>query len=302
MLKTIVSYPDRGKYGKNSWRGNCSGLLIKDLLEFFNPRRFFDPMVGSGTTHDVCKELGIEHVCVDLNPEWGGWDALSDEVPIFSDFIFFHPPYHNIIKYSGNMWGKEADPRDLSRCLTYEDFIQKLNKVQAKLISSLRKKGHIAILVGDVKKNGRLFSIQKDMDWYGSPEQVIIKAQHNCFSNNISYSGKFIPIVHEYLLIFKRDDCYIIPCRVIKQINVDLRRRANQTWRDVVKDALEAIGGKAKTEQLYEELADHAKSKANPHWREKIRQTLQRYDKDFEHVAEGVWSLYNPNTKKSKVA
>ena len=29
-MQSIVSYPDRGTYGRNDYRGNCSGLLIKD--------------------------------------------------------------------------------------------------------------------------------------------------------------------------------------------------------------------------------------------------------------------------------
>ena len=40
-----------------------------------------------------------------------------------ADLIFFHPPYHDIIKYSGNMWGK-ANPDDLSRCENNNDFVQ----------------------------------------------------------------------------------------------------------------------------------------------------------------------------------
>ncbi len=31
-LTSIAEYFARGKYGSNSWRGNCSGLLIKDIL------------------------------------------------------------------------------------------------------------------------------------------------------------------------------------------------------------------------------------------------------------------------------
>lgn len=291
MLKSIVSYPERGKYGDSGWRGNCSGLLIKDLLQFFKPKRVFDPMVGSGTTRDVCRELGIENMCLDLNPEWGGFDALSDEIPISSDFIFWHPPYHDIVKYSGKVWGNAPDPRDLSRCESYQDFIKKLNRIQAKLVSSLRRGGRIAILVGDVKRKGRLYSIQKDMDWYGAPEQVVIKAQHNCWSYKVNYSGKFIPIVHEYLLIFKRDDCYIMPCTVVRQVGIDLRQRVNLTWRDVVKDAMEALGGKVELRLLYNELNGHAKTESNQNWQAKIRQTLQRYTKDFQRVSEGCWAL-----------
>jgi hypothetical protein len=44
-LTSVVSYPDRGKYGNNKWRGNCSGYLIKDLLEWYKPKKAFDPMV-----------------------------------------------------------------------------------------------------------------------------------------------------------------------------------------------------------------------------------------------------------------
>lgn len=290
-LTTLVSYEDRNnKYGNNKYRGNCSGQLIKDLLEFYNPKRVFDPSVGGGTTKDVCQTLGVDNLCLDLNPKWGGFDLLTDEIPQSSDFIFWHPPYHDIIKYSGNMWG-EADERDLSRCKTYEDFIDKINKCQAKLLTSLRQGGRLAILVGDVKRKGVLYSMQKDMAWFGQPEQIIIKAQHNCWSDNVSYSGNFIPIVHEYLMIFKRDNCYIIPSRIVKQVNVDLRTRPNQTWRDVVLAAISKLGGKASLQQLYSEIENHAKTKTNSAWKEKIRQIVRAYNKDFQRISEGIYTL-----------
>lgn len=290
-LTTLVSYEDRNnRYGNNKYRGNCSGQLIKDLLEFYNPKRVLDPSVGGGTTKDVCQALGINNLCLDLNPKWGGFDLLSDEIPQSSDFIFWHPPYHDIIQYSGNMWG-EADERDLSRCKTYEDFIQKINQCQAKLLTSLRQGGRLAILVGDVKRKGVLYSMQKDMAWFGQPEQVIIKAQHNCWSDNVNYSGNFIPIVHEYLMIFKRDNCYIVPSRIVKQINIDLRTRPNQTWRDVVLAAISKLGGKASLQQLYSEIENHAKTKTNSTWKEKIRQIVRAYNKDFQRISEGVYSL-----------
>jgi hypothetical protein len=290
-LSTIVSYPDRNNsYGNNKYRGNCSGELIKDLLTHFNPKHAYDPMVGGGTFRDVCIDLGVEHFCTDLNPQFGGWNALEDEVPESSDFIFWHPPYHDIIQYSGNMWGN-ADPRDLSRCETYEDFISKINKVEAKLLASLRKGGRMAILVGDVKRKGVLYSMQKDMAWFGQPEQVIIKAQHNCFSDNTHYSGNFIPIVHEYVLIFKRDDCYLVPTKIVKQVNVDLKQRPNQTWRDVVLAALEKLGGRSSLDKLYNEIEGHAKTKTNPHWNEKVRQVLQEKTNDFINVARGEYAL-----------
>lgn len=289
-MNSIVSYPNRNdKYGNNKYRGNCSGELIKDLITFFKPKKVFDPMVGGGTTKDVCVELGVNHICRDLNPAWGGWNALEDEVEESSDLIFWHPPYDDIIQYSGNMWGS-ADPRDLSRCINYNDFIQKINKVQAKLISSLKRGGRLAVLVGDVKKKGLLYSIQKDMDWYGSPEQTIIKAQHNCYSDTKDYNGKFIKLIHEYMLIFKRDDCYIIPAKRVHNLNIDLRTKVNQTWKDVVFSAMEHLGGRATLEHLYNEIQFHAKAKANANWKEQIRKVVQIY-KDFVRVSKGEYML-----------
>ena len=109
-----------------------------------------------------------------------------------------HPPYHDIIVYSGDVWG-EPHPDDLSRCSSYEDFLAKLNQAQFALYDALRRGGHMAILIGDVRRNGVLYPIQRDMAWYGEPVAVVIKQQHNCWSDRRHYSGKFIALVHEYL-------------------------------------------------------------------------------------------------------
>ena len=74
-LTSIASYFARGKYGSNSWRGNCSGLLIKDLLEYYKPDTFGDLAVGSGTSIEVAEDLGYNSsnsVFSDLNPQYGG--------------------------------------------------------------------------------------------------------------------------------------------------------------------------------------------------------------------------------------
>jgi hypothetical protein len=53
-------------------------------------------MVGGGTFAEVANELGVNHYVLDLNPKYGGWDALNDEVPESSDLTFWHPPYHDM--------------------------------------------------------------------------------------------------------------------------------------------------------------------------------------------------------------
>lgn len=47
-------------------------------------------------------------------------------------------------------------------------------------------------------------------------------------------------------------------------------------WRELVLDAIKALGGKARLTDVYASLEDHPKVKANPNWRAKVRQTVAR--------------------------
>lgn len=290
-MKSIVSYPERGIGGKSNYRGNCSPKLLEDLFEFYKPKKVFDPMCGSGTTRDVCLQMGINHDVLDLNPNFGGWDALRDEIPGVYDMVFWHPPYSDIIRYSGNMWG-QPDPRDLSQIplSRYPEFIKRLNLIQKRLFASISRGGRIAILVGDVKKNGRLYSIQRDMAWLGTPEQVVIKAQHNCWSDKTSYNGKFIPIVHEYLLIFKKDNCYVLPCTLSVTSEINWKTEKNLSWRSAVRLAMEELGGKADLPTLYKELESFTVTKNHSDPEAKIRQVLQTKP-EFIPIERGVWGI-----------
>src|SRR5207249_3648307 len=76
-LTSVHASPGRGPYGNPSYRGNCSGLLIRDLLLFYRARRVFDPMEGGGTTRDVCRALEIPYEGRDLS---AGFDATRQEM------------------------------------------------------------------------------------------------------------------------------------------------------------------------------------------------------------------------------
>jgi hypothetical protein len=290
MLQSIISYPDRGKWGNSRYRGNCSGWLIKELLTHFQPKKFIEIFAGGGTGFDVAKDLGYTNsVHLDLNPAFGGWNALADDIPEGGDFVFLHPPYHNIIKYSGEVWG-EPHPDDLSRCADYQDFLKKLNLVFQKVYTSIRHGGRYAVLIGDVRSKGEYYSIQRDMAWIGKLESHIIKAQHNCLSDRKTYSGKFIPIVHEHLLVFRKNDIWIVPVSITKTIEQDLRQTEKITWRDLVQAAMEQLGGKASLNDLYNIIGKTKKAANNPHWKEKVRQVLQLH-KEFISVGQGCWEI-----------
>ena len=219
-LTSFVAFPDRGVGGDNKWRGNCSPEVVRAVAKYAldakgyykkDTTRFtlLDPMSGSGSSKAAADTLGIKSVLYDLNPTpahgIGNWNALRDDVDDTADMIFFHPPYHDIIKYSGSMWGKpHAD--DLSRCGSYEDFMAKLNYVVKKLFLALRKDGRLAILVGDIRADGQFYSMQRDIMGVGKLEATITKAQFNCVSDSRRYAKPFIPIVTEYLLLFHKEN------------------------------------------------------------------------------------------------
>lgn len=290
-MNSLISYPNRGKWGNSSYRGNCSGHVIKDLITHFfpnsKPKQFIEVFSGGGTGEDVCKDLGITNsIHLDLN---NGWNALKDQIPYGSDFVFSHPPYWDIIRYEtqrGNY-----DPDDLSNVMSYEEFIQKLDMVNAKIYQSLLNDGRHAILIGDVRKNGKYYSIIKDMTWFGDIESHIIKVQHNCWSDNKVYkNNNFIPIVHEHLLVFKKNEVWRVELKRTSTKIVDLRQFNNITWRDLVQGAIQWLGGKATLQEIYNVLEGSKKAEKNKHWKEKIRQTLQ-ISNNFVAVDRGVWRL-----------
>lgn len=137
-LTSFMAYPERGDGGNNQWRGNCSPEVVAALLRYcLDDKRYYgkdtstftllDPMSGSGTSKAAADRYQVRSLLYDLNPApaygKGNWNALKDEVEDSADLIFFHPPYHNMIQYSGNIWGK-PHPDDLSRCENYSDFLE----------------------------------------------------------------------------------------------------------------------------------------------------------------------------------
>ena len=126
----------------------------------------------------------------------------------------------------------------------------------------------------------------------GTVENIVIKAQHNCWSDQQSYSGRFIPIEHEYLLIVKKDNLLVFNVQMARDIQVDMRDLKVSTWRDILYGILDSMGGKATLTELYQAVEGHKRTKAggNTHWKEKVRQTLHE-GKCFVQGQAGEWAL-----------
>lgn len=241
---------------------------------------------GGGTGEEVARELGYNNsIHLDLI---NGWDALKDEIPTYSDFVFSHPPYFDIIDYNKQRGSYNED--ELSNKMPYDDFIAKLDLINKKIYASLINGGRHAILIGDVRKKGKYYSIIKDMTWFGDLENHIIKVQHNVVSSNKIYKGNLIRIAHEHLLVFKKNMLWEVPIKFTKDFVKDIRLMVNVTWHDLIRTSLEFLGNKADLKTIYKVLNGCAKAKQNIHWKEKIRQILQTHA-DFEKVGRGVYRI-----------
>jgi hypothetical protein len=291
---SVWSFKDRGKWGSAKWRGNCSGYVIKTLLQYYKPALFVDPAEGSGTSGKVAKEMGVRYVGLDLHK---GFNLLKDSLILRvgrpADLIFFHPPYHDMITYSGNMWGSQPHPDDLSRCTSVEEFIEKLRTALMNIYEALEINGVYSVLIGDMRRKGAYYSFQSDIIQIapGILEGIIIKTQHNCISDSRVYAhNDFIPIMHEYLLNFRKDRFFVGMLDCALKTSHKLVSLSNATWKSVVSWALQKCGGKANLDDLYGVIAQEAQEKmiANPHWQAKVRQVLQ---KTAINVERGVWAL-----------
>ena len=58
-IMSILSYENRGKWGKSSYRGNCSGFIYQEMFSWLKPIVFVDPMAGSMTSIEVLKKWGL---------------------------------------------------------------------------------------------------------------------------------------------------------------------------------------------------------------------------------------------------
>ncbi|MBA4688610.1 MAG: hypothetical protein H2184_15775 [Candidatus Galacturonibacter soehngenii] len=296
-MNSVVSYKQRGEGGSSSYRGNCSPRLIEDLINQFKIKQISDYMCGSGTTRDVAEKKKLIYNCYDLH---SGFNLLTDDIKERNENIFWHPPYWDIVTYSDNMYsstdiynkyGYNPNEYDLSRCKKYDDFIDKLNYCSMKQFTSLEKGGYMYILMGDIKRNGKLYSMLLDIVKIGTIKNIIIKLQHNCTSDKTLYSNSnFIHLVHEYVLILQKDSPLIYDLKITRNIQNDIRDMEKATWKDIVADILENYGRAAQLEEIYNSIKGHKKTLSNRHWKEKVRQTLQIYPL-FTSTQRGSWKL-----------
>ena len=186
-----------------------------------------DPFCGSGTTMIECKLLNRKGIGIDVNvealklaksrldfeyntiykPKLIRADStnLQEIIPNEKiDFIFAHPPYADIIKYSKDIDG------DISR-LNLKDFLNQINLFSKECFRVLKKDKICSILIGDIRKNKNViplgFYIMDIFIQTGfTLKEIIIKEQHNCKMTDYwkNKNMDFYLLAHEYVFVFSK--------------------------------------------------------------------------------------------------
>lgn len=289
---SVCSYPSRGQHGDNKYRGNCTGFIVKDFAEsYLRPQGLFaDPSIGGGTSPDVARELGLDFIGTDLHQ---GFNLLTDDFATYmgrqANAIFWHPPYWDMITYSGNMWGTEKNPWDLST-MSLDDFNEAMVVALMNIHDATESGGHYGILMGNLRRKGTYYNLSSMVERMAAAPLVdeIIKIQHNTTSGNRSYNGKLVRIAHEKLMVFRKKAqaaLYFLSKTMARH-----EKAIALTWKASVRRVLQSSGMEMPLADIYKAIEPYAKARENEHWQAKVRQCLQD-ERYFQRVSTGVYVL-----------
>lgn len=293
---SILSFENRGPWGRSDWRGNCSGHVYVDLFNRLKPKNFVDPMMGSGTSIDVAREMNIDAVGLDLHMGFNILrDSIVEKVGKESDLVISHPPYGDMILYSGAVWG-QPHPDDLSRCINDQDFHEKMQVAMLNQRDATKDGGVYGTIIGDLRSKGRYVSYQAELIARLPSEElmaVLIKQQHNVQSGGKQYPNMVMPrILHEYILLWKKKASPRL--HLLGILANEQAARLRGTWRAIIRNVVMALGGKSSLDTIYEKVAAGCSDriKSNPNWKAKVRQIL---NSTGEYCSEerGVWAIAN---------
>ena len=170
-------FPNRDKQGKhkNIYHGNFIPQIPYQLISRYTKSGevVLDPFFGSGTTLFECEKLNRKFIGFDINIKMlefvqsqmidsskdffalNLFDNTNEQAKYYIQkslnylkeksvsFAIFHPPYHNIVKFTDNK-------NDLSNCQSVDEFINKFQKTLSNSLAFLEKNRYFAIVIGDI--------------------------------------------------------------------------------------------------------------------------------------------------------
>lgn len=312
MQGTVLSYPERDPrgftWGSPKYNGNSSGKVPLGFIDKLGAKSVCELFAGSGTLSDVCRDYGIDYCGIDLNPNpvrnniyTMDITNMEEELPdgfFDADMCFSHPPYPglNHVKYADSAWKDTVGGlslRDIQN-KSFEEGMKLVNLSTMRAYTALPSGSYMVILVGEIRTNGRYYSMMQNLCLPGEHFQTYIKLQHNTWSGRQSYSGNKNPRAmtgHEMIAVIKKPSGYEIAYVIPKKYAMDIRDSVSTaSWKDCLNAVMEKLGGRAKLSQIYAEFEGHKKCENNIHWKEKIRQTLQ-LDNRYVSDGNGNWKF-----------
>jgi len=162
-----------------------------------------DPMVGTGSTLIACLRAGRHGIGIELNHTYaeiarklveeerailgqvaegfraevitGDADQLDDfDLPMV-DYVFTSPPYWDMLHSRGAKTQRQRrtapeldtiysdDPADLGNISDYNEFLDRLVAIYARLRPYVRPRSYLTIIVKNVKKGGRIYPLAWDL-------------------------------------------------------------------------------------------------------------------------------------------
>jgi DNA modification methylase len=215
---TLWDYPSQHygdkMQGDQEYIGATPSYVIWNVLQRYTKEGdlVVDPMCGSGTSIDVCKDTNRKVKGFDLVPFRA--DIVQSDarnLPIKKetvDFVFVDPPYSTHVDYSdhGRCIGK-LDARDGS-------YFEEMELVIKEMCRILKPKSYFALYVSDSFKKGkpfvpigfRLFEI---MSRYFEPIDIISVVRHNKSLkrdnwHNAAVEGNYFLRGFNYLFIMQK--------------------------------------------------------------------------------------------------
>lgn len=208
MTTTLWEYPSQHYDSSNStmqgskdYIGATPSWVIYQLLKRYTKEHdtVIDPMCGSGTTIDVCKDLNRKPIAFDLNPQRPDIKKNdSRKLPLEDDsvdFAFIDPPYSTHVDYSDD--DRCIGKLDAGQQPEHDDemmghaYYEAMDAVLAELYRVLKPGNYLGLYVSDSwkKKKGGApgegtfmpigFELFAMMSQAFTPVDIICVVRHN---------------------------------------------------------------------------------------------------------------------------